>query len=111
MNRANFGRRAAPRSSQPALPVLTKFSRPAPGIVRAPETPAVAVDDEIKAWKKSRGPSPYLKPLAVMASLCFGVASVALPDAVNEFVRYPLYLLSAVSLYAGFHRKHIAGKS
>lgn len=70
--------------------------------------PKDVVADELKAWKKSRGPSPYLKPLALMASLSFGVASVVLPAAINDWVQYPLYALSAASLYAGFRRKSMA---
>ena len=85
---------------------MTKFSRPA--AVSARGAPSDPVADELRAWKKSRGPSPYLKPLALAASLCFGVASLALPAAVNDWVQYPLYALSAASLYAGFRRKRIA---
>jgi hypothetical protein len=75
---------------------------------RPQSPPADPVAEELKAWKKSRGPSPYLKPLALMASLSFGVASVALPAVINHWVQYPLYALSAASLYAGFRRKHMA---
>lgn len=105
MNTGGFGRRAASKSSQPPLPPMTKFVRP-----RAAAAPADPVADELKAWKKSRGPSPYLKPLALTASLCFGVASLALPTAINEWVQYPLYALSAASLYAGLWHKHMAPK-
>ena len=106
MSAANFGRRAAAKPAP--LPAMTKFSRPGAAPVRAQKPPSDPVADELKAWKKSRGPSPYLKPLALAASLCFGVASLALPATVNDWVEYPLYALSAASLYAGFRRKRIA---
>ena len=111
MNTGSFGRRTAPQPPQPPLPPMTKFVRP--GSVHAPAQTTFAdpVADELKAWKKSRGPSPYLKPLALTASLCFGVASLALPAAINAWVQYPLYALSAASLYAGFQRKRMAGKA
>ena len=108
MSKASFGRRAAPQPLRTPLPAMTKISRPSSTPVHASPTDPVA--DELKAWKKSRGPSPYLKPLALTASLCFGIASVALPEHVNQWVQYPLYALSAASLYAGFRRKHMAAK-
>ena len=88
-----------------------KAARPDIGIVRPRNPrPPIRWPTRLKAWKKSRGPSPYLKPLALMASLSFGVASVALPAVINHWVQYPLYALSAASLYAGFRRKHMARK-
>jgi len=100
MSEPSFGRRtqAAP------LPLMRKTIRPAP----IPATPAAppSVDDEIRQWKKSRGLSRHLRPVALTASLCFGIASFVLPKAVNDEVQYPLYALSAASLYAGLRRKH-----
>lgn len=107
MSKPSFGRRAAPKLSRTPLPAMTEVSRPTAQVRAAPADP---VADELKSWKKSRGPSPYLKPLALTASLCFGIASVALPEHVNQWVQYPLYALSAASLYAGFRRKHMAAK-
>jgi hypothetical protein len=89
---------------------MTKFSRPGAALARVEAAPMDSVADELKTWKKSRGPSPYLKPLALTASLCFGIASLALPAAVNDWVQYPLYALSAASLYAGFRRRRMTGK-
>ena len=108
MSKTSFGRRAAPQPSRMPLPAMTKVSRP--GGAPAPAPPADSIADELMAWKKSRGPSPYLKPLALTASLCFGIASVALPEHINDWVQYPLYALSAASLYAGFRRKRMAAK-
>jgi hypothetical protein len=39
-----------------------------------------------------------------MASLCFGVASLVLPDSVNTAVQWPLYGLAAISFIAGLRR-------
>ena len=107
MTNNNFGRRPAASPVPPPLPVMTKFSRPGavPASVPGRAAPSPSLDDEIKSWKKSRGPSPYLKPLTLTASLCFAIASFALPPAVNDWAQYPLYALSAASLYAGFRRK------
>jgi hypothetical protein len=111
MSTSSFGRRTAPKPSQPPLPQVTKFARPSAASARVETVFADPVTEELKAWKKSRGPSPYLRPLALTASLCFGIASLALPAAINDWVQYPLYALSAASLYAGFRRKHMAGKA
>jgi hypothetical protein len=39
------------------------------------------------------------------ASLCFGIASLVLPDTVNDAVNWLLYALTAASLYAGLRRR------
>jgi hypothetical protein len=108
MSTTSFGRRTTPIPPPAPLPVMTKFVRPGSPPTRAEPSPENSLEDELKAWKKSRGPSRYLKPLSLAASLCFGVASVVLPASVNDWVQYPLYALSAASLYAGFRHKHIA---
>jgi hypothetical protein len=98
----SFGRRAQAQAPKTPPPVMTKFSRPA-----APQAGALApsVDDELREWKKSRRGHFPIKLLALMASLCFGIASVALPKEINDEMQYPLYALSAASLYVGFRRK------
>lgn len=40
-----------------------------------------------------------------MATLCFGIASLVLPDSVNDNVQWLLYALMAASLYAGFRNR------
>ena len=100
MSRA-FGRRPVPKTPPP---LVAKFSRPAATASQA-ETSAPSVDEELRAWKKSRGSAFPVKLLALTASLSFGIASVALPKEINEVVQYPLYALSGLSLYLGFRRK------
>jgi hypothetical protein len=46
-----------------------------------------------------------------MATLCFGIASFALPDSVNDNVQWLLYALGAASLYAGFRKRQRDTKS
>jgi hypothetical protein len=108
-----FGRRTQTSAPKAHPPVPVKFSRPGAPAVKAelavpPVESALAapsVDDELLQWKKSRGRNFPIKPLALMASLCFGIASFALPKDINDEVQYPLYALSAASLYIGFRRK------
>jgi hypothetical protein len=101
----SFGRRPTAKPLPAPLPVPVKFARP--GNVQPPRTePAPpSLDDELKEWKKSRGSNFPFKLLALTASLSFGIASVALPAQINDWAQYPLYALSAASLYAGFVRR------
>jgi hypothetical protein len=67
------------------------------------ESPPPALDDELREWKQSRKRFAHFpwRSLSLMASLCFGIASFALPDSVNEFVQWPLYALFGASLCVG----------
>ena len=51
------------------------------------------------------------RQLSVMASLCFGLASLVLPEWVNDNVQWLLYALMAASLYAGFSKRRGEAKS
>ena len=64
-------------------------------------------DDELRQWKLARKRNfeiPW-RPLSLMATLCFGIASFVLPDSVNDNVQWLLYALTAASLYAGFRKR------
>ena len=71
-----------------------------------PELQPSAVDPELQEWKKSRkGFTIPWRQMSLMASLCFGAASLVLPASVNENVDYLLYALTAMSLYAGISKR------
>lgn len=40
-----------------------------------------------------------------MAGLCFGIASLALPERVNDGAAYGLYALSALGFISGLRRR------
>ena len=85
--------------------MLTKFARPE-NVPTARAAPAIdPVDAELREWKKARGSHFPLKLLALVASVSFGLASVVLPAEVNEWAQWPLYALSAASLFVGFRRR------
>ena len=74
-----------------------------------PEEPSV--DDELREWKRSRKRAfrftfklPW-RQLSLMASLCFGIASFVLPDAVNGNVQWLLFALMGASFYAGMRKR------
>jgi hypothetical protein len=72
-----------------------------------------SLDDELRQWKLARKRNfeiPW-RPLSLMATLCFGIASFALPDSVNDNVQWLLYALAAASLYAGFRKRRRHSKS
>jgi hypothetical protein len=64
-------------------------------------------DDELRQWKQARKQNLKIpwRPLSLMATLCFGIASFVLPDSVNDNVQWLLYALAAASLYAGFRKR------
>ena len=62
------------------------------------------LDRELREWKKARLKNYRIpwRQLSLMATLCFGIASLALPDWVNDEVQWVLYALMAASLYTSF---------
>lgn len=101
MNRS-FGRRA---SAQPQR--REALAVPQPAQVELPATPALSlemqpsadIDAELREWKAQRSFQIPWRQLSLMASVCFGIASLVLPDSVNANVDWVLYGLSAMSLY------------
>jgi hypothetical protein len=107
-SRRTFGRRTAVQ--QPVADAMTQIPvNPAEPLLSSlsPDAALASVDDEIAAWKAARGPViPFpWRQLSLMAGLCFGIASFVLPDTVNDAVQWPLYALTAISLYAGLHKR------
>jgi hypothetical protein len=107
-HRQTFGRRAGPRSQTAELAPRAS-SVPAAATVPFPiPTPVLpSIEDEIEEWKRTRGPAFYFpwRQLSLMAGLCFGVASFILPASVNDAVQWPLYILAAISFYAGLRKR------
>jgi hypothetical protein len=65
---------------------------------------ARSLEDEIREWKQARRKNFQLpwRQISFMASVCFGVGSLVLPDSVNRIVQWLLLALVALSLIAGF---------
>lgn len=112
-SRRTFGRRATaqavPQRSvlPPPVPKLT-MPAPEPSFPPLSSEPKLAsIEDEVEAWKAARGPvvSFPWRQCSLMAGLCFGIASFVLPNTVNDAVQWPLYLLAAISFYAGLHKR------
>jgi len=103
MSQPAFGRRAprqpAPRgdSVQPVLaPVQPQASLDQKFDV--PSTSDMSVDEELAEWKRSRRYILPWRQISLMATLSFGIASLVMPDSVNEPVEWLLYALTAVSM-------------
>jgi hypothetical protein len=75
-----------------------------------PSEQEIALDEELRAWKKARRFQIPWRPLSWMASLSFGIASFVLPDSVNDNVNWLLYALMAASFCAGFIKRREAKK-
>jgi hypothetical protein len=122
VNSRSFGRRAGPqpRLAKADVEVPTRgaivsrgeacIERPQPPPTE-PQTPSL--DEELREWKQARKSGfriPW-RQLSLMASLCFGMASLVLPASVNDNVQWLLYGLMAVSLYTGFSGRFRKAKS
>ena len=104
----SFGRRASKSQAASSAPAsaLPGFMRGEASPPQAAAAPAMdPVDAEIREWKKTRRSNFPIRLLALVASVSFGVASIALPAQINEWAQWPLFALSGASLYAGFRRR------
>jgi hypothetical protein len=119
----SFGRRGNPppssgRSMRPTETVEATSVRSTGLSIERPmhlpeKSELPSLDDELREWKLARRQNfefPW-RPFSLMATLCFGTASFALPDSVNDNVQWLLYALAAASLYAGFRKRRRDTKS
>ena len=124
VNHRSFGRRGNPPPSSgrsmgttETVAQATRVQSTGPSIERpvrlSKKNEFPSLDDELRQWKLARKRNfeiPW-RPLSLMATLCFGIASLALPDLVNDNVQWLLYALAAASLYAGFRKRRRHAKS
>jgi hypothetical protein len=87
-------------SVEPSCPLSTKTDFP-------------PLDEDKQDWQAERKQGFKLpwRQLSFMASLCFGLASLVLPEWANDNVQWLLYALMAASLYAGFSKRRREAKS
>lgn len=118
VNHRSFGRRVGPPPSSgrsmrttETIAQTTRIQSTGSSIerpVRLSETNEFpSLDDELRQWKLARKLNfeiPW-RPLSLMATLCFGIASFVLPDSVNDNLQWLLFALAAASLYAGFRKR------
>jgi len=106
-----FGRRVVfqspPGHAAARMPVAVPAQMP-PAAVK----PAAPVDAEFEQWKSARWRNFKLpwRQLSFLATVFFGVASLALPERVNDNVQWVLYGLMAASFYAGIARRRRKAK-
>lgn len=114
----SFGRRTI--FQPPPLRAGPKLNLPAPDakpvIAGVPADQAshlhkkIMVPQANSEWRELEQPiKPRFKmpwrQLALMASLCFGIASFVLPDSINDNLDWLLYGLMAISAYIGFSKR------
>jgi hypothetical protein len=124
MNGRSFGRRGDPQRE------LSRSIRPAEALAQSKniecterslrrsvplseKSELLSLDEELRKWKLARKQSfeiPW-RPLSLLASLFFGIASFALPESVNDIAQWPLYALAVASFYAGFRRRRRQAKT
>jgi len=122
-NPRSFGRRSFPGGQPDARQAVAvaipkkRPTQPATAVSSAPVTPgplpAVATDEE-----KHDGDAPGYRGFAIpwrqvslMASLCFGAASLVLPDSVSDVLQWVAFGLAAISLYTTFIRRRTTAKA
>lgn len=98
-----FGRRVIFQSPPGSGVTRPQVAVPAPERPPPAAKPAAPVDPEFEQWKSARWRNFQLpwRQLSFLATVFFGVASLALPDSVNDNVQWVLYALMAVSFYVG----------
>ena len=121
VNQVSFGRRTNSQrqalrvsetidAGQPSTkPVFAELSADRSSVPQ-PQISSPHVDHELREWKqarKQRYKIPW-RQLSLMAALCFGIASLVLPDSVNENLDWLLYGLMAASFYAGVSRRWLS---
>ncbi len=118
-NQRPFGRRSNPQS-QPLRAGL-RLDGPAPYatsiVTDVPAGPSPLLHQEIAVplvaelrGREQAVERPFKMPwrqLALMASLCFGIASLVLPDSINDQLDWVLYGLMALSAYAGLSKRFL----
>lgn len=108
----SFGRRVNPQLQRAPEPARAQPIVHAKEIVEVPVEPVLPpvvkteiLDEDLQQWKQAREFKIPWRQLSLMASLCFGIASFALPDSVNDSVQWLLYALMGASLYVGFSKR------
>ena len=95
-----FGR-ARPAENRPPLPA--KGRALAAAILPKPNDAAAA---ELSAWNRTRERNPFpWRQLSLVGGLCFGVASLVLPDSVNDAAAYALYAIAGIGFIGGLSRR------
>jgi hypothetical protein len=104
-NPRTFGKRNASASATPTARANTAAPENPTDQIIWPSEQNAALDEELRAWKRKRSFRMPWRQLSLMASLCFGIASLVLPASVNEAVRGPLYALAAISFWTGIRQR------
>ena len=120
INQRAFGRRTIPQPQPlragPKPHLSAPEAKPAVADMAADHT--ALLQREIlfpQAGEDWRGKDQTIKPkfkvpwrqVALMASLCFGIASFVLPDTINDDLDWLLYGLMAISAYVGLSKRFL----
>ena len=119
MTHGSFGQRCDSSGAATGAIKIARESRPAHSLNHYVEPPALQsqtpkfppVDDDFREWKRARKPNfrkTLWRPFLLVATLCFGIASLVLPDSVNDAVDWLLYAMTGVSLYSWIHSRRRA---
>ena len=115
-NHGSFGRRnlgARPSAAARVIEENTRARSPQRYVeqpVLLTEKPEFTLDDDLREWKRARKPNfdNLWRPLLLMATVCFGIASFVLPDSVNDAVDWLLYAMMGATLYSWIRKRRRA---
>jgi hypothetical protein len=115
VNQRSFGRRVDQRP--PVQHIKSAAQADDHRATAEPATPQTstidmtAADEDLLEWTKARKRSFRLpwRQILFTASVCFGIASTALPESVNDTAQWLLYALAAASFCGGLARRRQAG--
>ena len=97
-----FGRARPPAQNRPPLPAKRRIAAAEPAAPAGPDE----VTAELQAWKQTRERQPFpWRQVSLIAGLCFGAASLVLPDSVNDAAAYVLYALAGFSFLSALRRR------
>jgi hypothetical protein len=105
--------RHAPRAesgdlSMPGCALPARLTEVRPVVLREAMLEDRATDEQdLASWtsgRRERRRMPW-RAISLMASLCFGIGSLVLPESVNQSANVVLYALMAASLYAGVRKR------
>jgi len=67
--------------------------------------PNDAVTEELHTWNRTRERHPFpWRQISLIGGLCFGIASLVLPDSVNDAAAYVLYAFAGIGFMGGLSR-------
>lgn len=102
-----FSRARGPARQDPPEPPAVVDTPLESSVLPPPHPAATQFDEELRQWKQTRRQAYKIpwRQLTLMASLCFGIAALVLPDTISSGLDWLLYAMMAAGFYTGLRRR------